>query len=160
MREFSCSVACGICPYPGLRLCPLHWQVDAYHCTTREVPASFWSVLTVSSWNSDPFQAHIPECGLRAFILHHCPLPPAPHSAHPLSPGHSLSHSEPFPTSMHCFCWGFFSLGPLLTPSAGTGLCSHSFASQFLCWGVGVAPGCQDQDTPWVWHKAQHRAIY
>ena len=34
----SCSVACGIFPDQGSNPCPLHWQVDSYHCTTREVP--------------------------------------------------------------------------------------------------------------------------
>lgn len=85
-----------------------------YH---QEVPASLWNVVTVSSWNSDTFQFLLivsPECALQAFILHHCPLPPAPASAHPLSPGRSLSHSGALPTSMHCFCWAF-SLAPLLS---------------------------------------------
>ena len=33
----SCLAACGIFPDQGLNVCPLHWQVDLYHWTTREV---------------------------------------------------------------------------------------------------------------------------
>ena len=33
----SCSAACGIFPDQGSNPCPLHWQVDSYHCATGEV---------------------------------------------------------------------------------------------------------------------------
>lgn len=86
-----------------------------------------------------------------------CITAPCLHTARLPSPGRSLPHSEPFPTSTHCFCWAFSPLGPLFTLSAGTGLCTHQFACQSLCWGVGY-PWRQDQDTPWGWHKAWHTA--
>ena len=38
----SCSVACGIFLDQGSNLCPLHWQVDSNHCTTREVPGMYF----------------------------------------------------------------------------------------------------------------------
>ena len=34
----ACSEACRIFLDRGSNLCPLHWRVDSYHCTTREVP--------------------------------------------------------------------------------------------------------------------------
>ena len=34
----SCNTACGILLDQGLILCPLHWQADSNHCTTREDP--------------------------------------------------------------------------------------------------------------------------
>ena len=111
---FSCSAACGIFPDPGSKLRPLQWQADSYHCTTREVPASFWNVVTVSSWNSDAFQALISECALQAFILHHCPLPPAPASA-ARPPSQSTAHLD----------------GPRLT---------HLLAHLCQFWPLGFSP--------------------
>ena len=39
VHGFSCFTACVIFPDQGSNLCPLHWQVDSYHCSTRKVPS-------------------------------------------------------------------------------------------------------------------------
>ena len=34
----SCFVVCGVVPDRGSNPCSLHWYMDSYHCTTRELP--------------------------------------------------------------------------------------------------------------------------
>ena len=37
-RRLRCPSACRIFLEQGSNPCPMHWQVDSYHCTTRELP--------------------------------------------------------------------------------------------------------------------------
>ena len=37
-RRLRCPAACRIFLEQGSNPCPMHWQVDSYHCTTRELP--------------------------------------------------------------------------------------------------------------------------
>ena len=43
LRRCGCLVACGIFPDQGSNLCPLHWQADLNHWTTRGVLKSYLS---------------------------------------------------------------------------------------------------------------------
>ena len=35
-----CSAASGLFPDQGSNPCPMHWQMDSYPCTTRDIPQS------------------------------------------------------------------------------------------------------------------------